>query len=420
MPIAELTFESGETSLSVRSFRVEEAVSKPFVISVMARSPLQLDLESIVGRPATLTLTSGVAHIHNATRTWTGVCRQIELVQAEPTGLSTYDLRIVPALWLLSQRRGYRVYQHLSIPDIVDRMLAEHQITPTWSADRSTYRKLEYKVQYGESDLAFVSRLLEEAGISYTFPDGGGRGTVLTLGDALQNGAHRSPSLPWVSSPNEAAEREFITDVHVAHEVRPGAYMIRDHDFRRPAYTLSATADPAATPEDLYEQYHYQPGAFLVEGGTPGDTPVADDKGVARYDELYGRDRAQRALFGERGGRSSVTLRTNVLDLAPGTVFSIDGHPHQDLSDSKAQLAIEQTIEGSIGGEWTTTGRSVPSSVPWRPAIRTPKPTVDGVQSATVVGPSGQEIHTDEYGRVRVQFPWDREGNGTGRARTTT
>src|SRR5262245_49141603 len=105
MPIAELSFESGETSLSVRSFRVEEAMSKPFSITVMARSPQQIDLESIVGRSATLLLQSGVAHITNATRRWTGVCHHIEQSRAEPTGLSTYEIGIMPALWLLSQRR---------------------------------------------------------------------------------------------------------------------------------------------------------------------------------------------------------------------------------------------------------------------------------------------------------------------------
>jgi uncharacterized protein involved in type VI secretion and phage assembly len=102
MAVAELSFASGDTSLSVRTFRVEEAVSKPFSITVMARSPNQIDLESIVGQQATLTIQSGVVHLSNATRTWTGICHLIEQVQAEPTGLSTYEIGIMPALWLLN------------------------------------------------------------------------------------------------------------------------------------------------------------------------------------------------------------------------------------------------------------------------------------------------------------------------------
>jgi type VI secretion system secreted protein VgrG len=410
MPVAELTFESGESSLSVRSFRIEEAISKGFSIAVIARSPNQIDLETIVGRSATLKLESGVVHVQNATRQWTGVCNHIEQLKAEPTGLSTYEIGIVPELWLLSQRRGHRIYQHLSIRDIVDRLLGEWRITPTWKIEQSKYPKLEYKAQYGENDHAFFSRLLEEAGIAYTLPDGGGQQTTLTLSDALETAKARAPSLRWVDNPSEAAEQEFVTEIRIAHEVRPGAYTIRDYDFRRPSFALSGEADPAPAPEAFYEQYVYDPGAFIVEGGQGGETPVADDKGVARYDERFGRERARRALGGARAARRSVAFRTNVLDLAPGVTFSIENHPHQDLSAGEQLLAVEQTIEGSIGGEWTTRGRAVFTDVPYRPPLVTLKPAVDGVQSATVVGPSGQEIHTDEFGRVRVQFPWDREG----------
>jgi type VI secretion system secreted protein VgrG len=408
MPIAELSFESGEASLSVRSFRIDEAASTPFTVFVVARSPNQIDLDSIVGKAATLRLESGVAHLRAPKRRWTGVCDHIEQVGAEPTGLSTYELRIRPVLWLLSQRRGYRIYQHLSIPQIVERLLAEWSITPIWDIDRDAYPKLWHKAQYGESDLAFLSRLLEEAGIAYTFPDGGGDDTHLALSDALHAASPRSPALRWVDNPNEAAEREFITKVRIAHEVRPGAYTIRDYDFRRPSYTLSGEAEPAG--EARHEQYHYRPGAFLVEVAADGSTPVADDKGAARHADRFGKERAERAFASHRAGRRTVSFETNVLELAPGAVFAVEHHPHGDLAGGAALLALEHSIEGSIGGEWTVRGRAAFAATPHRPSAVTPKPTVDGVQSATVVGPSGQEIHTDEFGRVRLQFPWDREG----------
>jgi type VI secretion system secreted protein VgrG len=410
MTIAELSFESGETSLSVRSFRIEEAVSKPFSVVVMARSPHQIDLESIVGHSASLVLTSGVAHLHAPTRRWTGVCDHFEQIQAEPSGLSSYSLRIRPALWLLSQRRGYRVYQHLSIPEIVDRLLAEWSIVPEWQIDRAAYPKLSYKLQYGESDLTFFCRLLEEAGIAHAFPDHGGEGTRLLMSDAMHAGRRRAVALRFVDNPNEAAEREFVTEVRIAHEVRPGAVMMRDYDHRRPSYALSGVADPVTGPEASYEQYEYLPGGFLVEGADVGDTPVADDRGAARHEDRHGTERARRALAAARVGRRSVAFRTNVLDLAPGAVFAIERHPHAVLGDGALLLATEQTTEGSIGGEWTTRGRAFFTTEPYRPPRTTTRPVVDGVQSATVVGPSGQEIHTDEFGRVRIQFPWDREG----------
>jgi type VI secretion system secreted protein VgrG len=105
-----------------------------------------------------------------------------------------------------------------------------------------------------------------------------------------------------------------------------------------------------------------------------------------------------------------VALRTNVLDLSPGKVFQVLNHPHASLAGGARLLAMAQSIEGGFGVEWTVRARATFADAPYRPPLCTPKPTVDGVQSAVVVGPAGQEIHADEFGRVRAQFPWDREG----------
>jgi type VI secretion system secreted protein VgrG len=410
MPLLELSFASGEDSLSVRRFSVHEGISSLFQASIWAVSSNQsLDLEALVGKTAGLRAQSS-SRLLGGARSWTGVCSHIEQVQAEPTGLSTYRLRIVPTLWLLTQRRSYRIFQHLSIPDIIDRLLAEWSVEPTWRIDRGRYLKLEYKVQYGETDYRFLSRLLEEAGIAFTFPADAGE-SKLTLGDTLhQNEPRGAPPIHYVDNPNESAENEFVTQIRLSHEVRPGAHTLRDYDFRNPGFALFGEAPKAASPEDRYEQYHYQPGSFLVETGRGGGTPVADDKGVARYDQRSGQERAERALAGERADKRSVSFETNAVDLAPGVVFSIGNHPHSELADDKKLLVTGFAIEGSPEGHWTMSGQAVFAADPYRPAKKTPKPQVSGVQSATVVGPAGQEIHTDEFGRVRVQFPWDREG----------
>jgi type VI secretion system secreted protein VgrG len=411
MPLLELAFESGETSLDVRRFDVHEAVSALFTVSIRARSPnAELDLESIVGKKAAFRVVSGLAFGGTPSRQWTGVCSHIEQIQAEPTGLSTYHLRIVPRLWLLTQRRNHRIFQHLSIPDIADELLGEWSIPPTWKIERGKYPKLEYKCQYGESDYTFLSRLFEEAGIAFTFPDDEAKGSVLTLSDELHAASPRSPHLPFVDNPNQSSEKEFVTAVALAHEVRPGAHTVRDYDFRNPSFSLFGEAQKAAAPEDKLEQYHYQPGSFLVEGQKGGDTPVADDKGVARYDQKYGKDLAQRALDGRRVSKRTVTFESNALDLSAGVILSMDQHPHVELSSAKKLLLTEVQFRGAPGTEWTRACQAVFADVPYRPQRRTPKPDVTGVQSAMVVGPAGQEIHTDEFGRVRVQFPWDREG----------
>jgi type VI secretion system secreted protein VgrG len=406
-----LTVASGD-ELSVRRFSAQESTSALFTVSVWARatSP-EIDLEAIVGQASSLQILHGTGHgFTMGARLWKGVCAYAEQVQAEPTGLSTYYLRIVPRLYLLTQRRNYRIFQHLSIPDIVETILGEWSVEHEWKAARGQYPKLEFKVQYGETDYTFVSRLLEEAGIAFVFADPSAGGTKLTLDDKLQTGEARPP-LPYADNPNQSANLEFVTRVRLSHEVRSGAHTLRDYDFRNPGFPLFAEAPKAKSPEDLYEQYQYTPGGFLIEKTPEGGTPVADDQATARYVQSYGKDKAGRYLAGERSGKRSVNFDTNAYDLYPGAIINIANHPHEELNEGERLLVVETSIEGSSDAEWSGSGRAVFASDPYLPPQRTPKPDVVGVQSATVVGPAGQEIHTDEFGRVRVQFPWDREGS---------
>jgi type VI secretion system secreted protein VgrG len=415
MPDLELNVASGEP-LSVRRFTISESVSRLFEVNVyaMTEDP-SLDLERIVGKPATFRALSGYAYAAlGGARYWTGVCSFVELVKghrANPgeKALNEYRVQIVPDFWKLKHRRGNRIYQHLSIPDIIDKLLAEWGQAASWEIERPKYPKLEYKVQYAESDYDFCSRLLEEAGICFTFPDEDAKGSLLTFSDALNANPDRpAPPLPFVDNPNEASQQEYVTEVRITREVRPGAHAIRDYDFRSPAFQLFGESTKVP-PEDVYEQYHYAPGSTLIEGGGGGNTPVADDKSVTRNDQNYGKAKAERNLFAGRMGRAKVLFQTNTVDLWPGMVTSFDQHPHADLG--KKLLIIDFFVEGNVEGlEWKMRGEAVFADVEFRPSVRTDKPHITGVQSATVAGPAGQEIHTDEFGRVRVQFPWDREG----------
>jgi type VI secretion system secreted protein VgrG len=413
MTLFDLSFASGESSLSVRRVLAREALSTLYEVSVWARSPIfDLDLESIVGEPAAIHVTPDGG---GAGRRWSGVVASMEQVQGLEAAegskpLSTYHLRIVPRLWLLTQRQNHRIHQHLSIPDITDKVLGEWGLAAEWRIDRGAYPKLEIKVQYGETDFVFLSRLWEEAGITFAFPDDPS-GKIVVFGDKVHEWPERAGgALPFVDSPNPGEAREIVTRVTRSHEVRPGARTMRDYDFRRPSFALLGEAPKAAPPEDRYEQFHYQPHAFLVETGKGGDTPAADDKGVARHDQKAGHDRAARILAGERTGKVRVDFETNVSDLAAGHRLSVDHHPHPALDANKKLLVTEMSYEADTGSTFRASGSAVPSETPYRPAMRTPKPKVHGVQTATIVGPAGDEIHTDEFGRVRVQFPWDREG----------
>jgi type VI secretion system secreted protein VgrG len=421
-PRFKLEFEKGEDSLAVHHFSVHERLSTPFEVHVSARSQNpEIVLDDLVGKTAGLGVTAEIDVV-----AWTGICTEFEQVQAEtssPTSLSTYRIVIMPSLWLLGQRRGHRIYQHVTVDDVVKKILAEYEIDATWKI--GAYPKREYVVQYGETDLAFVSRLLEEAGISYWFDkDGAGKAgknptgrkvqSKLVFGDHLQSNPTLG-ALRFHDSPHFATPTKYATNVRVAHDVRPGKVTYRDYDFRKPrlplldSSTFPLSADEA--PEAPYELYHYAHGVALIEVSPTDPMPVGDKYGAARHDKPENAARAERSVEAERYRKLYVEIDSNEANLAPAQVFTIDEHPHPDLAPSKPLLVVETTVFGNVG-EWSLAAVAVPSDpkVRYRPPLLTPKPHVPGLQTAIVVGPSGKEIWTDELGRVRVRFHWDREG----------
>lgn len=401
-----VTVASGD-SLDVRQFTVHERLSSLFRVSLVVLSENHdIDFEAVVGQPARFII-QGSYLDGAAPRFWSGICSELYQLAAEEDGLSTYHLDIVPTLWLATQRRNYRMFQQKSELKIALKLLSEWGIEPVKRLS-ATYKKRKYRVQYGESDFAFLCRMLEDAGISFYFHQEDGE-TQMVLTDAPQVSAARAP----ISYKEDVStvRGEYVTSVRIGRKVRPGRYVMRDHDYRKdPKYKLSAGASVKTEGiEQKLERYHYTPGAFLF-GTEQGDaTPGADDKGKTRTDEAEAALLAQRRLDAKRGDATTCSFETNASDLAPGVVASFTGHPRSDLGDKKRWLIIESTRSGSNDGEWSQSCEARSAAVAYRPPLVTPKPRTMGVESATVVGPPGEEIHTDEFGRVRVHFHWDRE-----------
>jgi len=403
-----LSLACGE-QLAVHRFSIREAISSPFAIRILARSPDPcLDFGAIVRRPAALRLVSGTRFALRERR-WAGVCRHIHLMGAlsgadGEAGLFMYELLLTPRLSRLTKRINRRVFQHQTAPEIARTLLAEWALPAAWHIDEAEHPRLVYRVQHAESDLAFLSRLLEEAGIAYTFVDDGGPDARLVMSDApARTGPRREAPIGHVDEPGLAGEREFVTAVDVAEEDRGEAVTIRDHDFQRPAWPLLGEAERGPAEENegevQLERLSYRPGAFLVERAEG-----------AVHDAAHGARLAARELEAERTGHCLITFETNAINLAPGVVFAIEGHPRPELDPRLGLLVTELSIDGTPDGAWTIRAAAVPASEPYRPPRCTPKPEVSSVQTAVVVGPPGQEIYTDAHGRVRVQFRWDREG----------
>ncbi len=394
-------------ALDVRTFRVEERMSDLFEVRLVVRTrDPDLDFDAIVGHPANFRIHRD-PQVEAASRSWTGICRHARQTAAEEAGLSTYELTIVPDLWLLTQRRNFRIFQQVSEVEIALQILGEWGILLATELT-STYRPREYRVQYGETDYVFISRMLEDAGVAFFFEQTDA-GTRMVLADAPQARARRASPVVYLDS-SISTDKDYVTKVAVSQQVRPGRYTVRDYDTRLAAdFPLVAGAKAGRGVEDRLEQYEYAPGAFLYGGATGGDSPVADDRGAARSDEAEAAALVQRRLDAQRGSRKSVTFETAAVDLAPGVVFSIWDHPRADLADPNALLVVASTHEGSFDEAWSHRCEARFAEARYRPAQLTPKPRVTGVETATIVGAAGDEIHTDEFGRVRVAFHWDRE-----------
>lgn len=398
-----------DTTLDVRKFRVEEHMNRPFSIDVEALSPIdELDLERLVGEKGIFEL-SFAQSIKPGLRRWTGTTTSLVHVRREPKGLSRYHLRIEADVALLAYRKNMRMYQYVSELDIVEKLLGEWNIAFRAEVDRGTYKKRKFKVQYAETDLDFVHRLLEELGISYFFETSGAGDSVLVLSDAPHHGDPRPVPLINLGNPAKMVfDQDAAVDVRAGRVVRPTKYVIRDHDYRKPANYWLGAADEVEAQGRLakLERFQYVPGAFLFEASGMVDSPTADGRGAARTDERAGQLMAKRRLEAQRAPAERFDLRTNALDVAVGTIVNILDYGRLEGS---GVLAIDVVIEGDNDENWLAEVSGTRAKVPYRPPMITQRPRAIGIESATVVGPAGEEVHCDEFGRVKVHFHWDRE-----------
>ena len=401
----ELQLESGD-SFDVREFKVEEGLSTLFSVSLLLRSQNPaVDFEETIGSHAKFRI--GVNPLTApVSPTWTGVVGHVELVSSEETGLSTYRLVIVPALWLLTQRTNCRVFQQMTDLEIVLELLKEWGL-PHESRCEATYKTKKYRVQYQESDFAFVSRLLEDAGITYAL-DQQESGTVLVLRDAPETVAPREAPLEHVGEVS-AGPHLYATGLRAERGVRPGRTTFADHDSRLPNHPLLAQATTGSHAlEARLEAFKYRPGAFKF--GNPGsnETPTADDRGRSRTDLDEARVIAEQDAAIRVARSQRFSFLSNCMELRAGTVLRLSGHL---LTDKFKLLLTHVTYSGSSSSEVHIEVKAASAEGPHRPEHVTPRPNIPGIECATVVGPEGETIHCDEFGRVRVQFHWDRYGN---------
>ncbi len=396
-----------DDALDVRRFTVNDGLSTLFTVDVevLCHNPA-LDFEELIGKPATFKiLLDPLVYDGAGSRSWSGVVSEAHLLRSESTGLSTYRVTLAPKLWLTTLRTNCRVFQQQSDLDVVKALLKEWGIEPIIECSR-TYKTRKYRVQYQETDFAFMSRLLEAAGTTFYFRAEHGE-SQLVLADTPERGPERARALDFVDEPNPSTIH--ATQLRASRLLTSGRIAVADHDHRLQNMPLVSQSSPSDHPvESRLEQFNYAPGSFRFGNPGPNDTPTADDRGRTRTDLDEARRITEQMGAAAMARAKRFAFNSNSLDLAPGMRLVIASHP---LAERVGQLLITRTtFTGSHDSAIHILTHTAAADRPYRPEASTPVPAIHGVECATVVGPGGETIHCDEFGRVRVQFHWDRYG----------
>ena len=385
-------------TLYVLEFTGDEAISELFNFNlVLGCSSSDLDFDKVIGEPAVLTLATqnGPRYVHGMVSRFRYVMRG--------RNHTVYQATLVPRAWRMLHRQDCRLHQAKHILQVVEKMLkkhkVEHQLHPKGNKMPA---KREYCVQYRESDWNFISRLLEEEGYCYFFEHKADKHVLHIANDyrfhpEIAKDQKGGTTLNFHPPSAKTAAAEHITAMEYNQEMGPGKVTLQEYNFLKPVLNLKKDQDHASD-TDL-EVYDY-PGLY--------DVP-----------EL-GKEIADIRL---QEARTFTRVASGVSDCArfyAGAVFTLDKFDRKAMN-TKRYLLTRVSHTGEKHGDLEAGAVSdriryhndfscIPRQKPFRPRRASHKPAVQGTQTAMVVGPSNEEIHTDEHGRVKVQFHWDRKG----------
>jgi type VI secretion system secreted protein VgrG len=310
-----------------------------------------------------------------------------------------YRATVRPWLWFLTRTANCRIFQKMTVPDVIKQVFKDHGFSDLQDSLTGAYREWEYLVQYRETDFNFVSRLMEQEGIYFYFKqEESTHKLVLSDGYSAHQPFSGYEEIPYFPPDDNARrERDYIDSLNVSHNVQTGTFVIDDYDFERPkAELLSKLSAPKEHDHAELEIYDY-PGEYVQTSDGDGYVRARLEGLQAMYEQVQGRGNA-------RG-------------LGVGSLFSLAGYPREDQNREYLITTCDYTLQnpdyeskGATGPIFRCAFAAIDSQVPYRSPATTPKPDVRGPQTAVVVGPGGEEIWTDKYGRVKVQFHWDREG----------
>ncbi|MGO9066604.1 MAG: type VI secretion system Vgr family protein [Candidatus Sulfotelmatobacter sp.] len=389
----------GKDVLLLQELTGEEGVSRLFnyELNLLSHENDSIVFSDIVGQKVSITL----SRPDGTSRYISGYVSRFTQGDTDDRNFTHYHAQVVPWLWFLTRQADCRIFQNLAVPDIISQVFNLFDFKDFRLSLKNTYPQLEYCVQYRETSFNFVSRLMEEFGIFYYFDHSTqGKHTMVLADQSSTLPACPSSPISYSLQVGGIYDPEVMSDWHVGQEVRTGKYTVTDYNFITPSTSLLAN-DPtvvnlsASQPLELFDY----PGLHTTK-----------DQG-----DSVAKTRMQE----EEAGHMVVQAAGNCRAAMSGYSFELKNHYRGDQNTN--YVVTEVRHYASAGQTYTTAGTQgaetysnnltcIPASVAYRPLRVTPKPFVQGPQPALVVGKAGEEIWVDKYGRVIVQFYWDRLG----------
>ncbi|MEP7076125.1 MAG: type VI secretion system tip protein TssI/VgrG, partial [Acidobacteriota bacterium] len=428
--LMELFTPMGKDHLLIRKLEVTEGISQLFTMDLevlvyegpdgQRMKTTVATPDSILGKPVTIVLNQNPEA--NEFRHFSGIVSRVSQ-GTRVEQYSVYHLTVVPHVWLLTQKKQSRIFPDMSVTDILTKVFTGFTIKNNLSR---TYKPRTFCVQYAETDWDFASRLMEEEGIFYYFVHEDGTDKLL-LGDAPghHNTTPNKSEFPYYvevtgSEPEGNPILSFFTD----HQLQTGKVTLWDYNFQLPTQNFSIEQPTRSSVPDQNKLESY-----VYPGGYAKKYDGIDKTGGEKSDDLQNifSDRAKTAKDGMDSLDSMIVVSHGISRCSPFTAghrFTLGKHPNKDLNKGYVLTTVRHTANqrpeyGSLPEDET---RKTPyandfecipygsEAPPFRPLQKTARPIIYGAQTATVVGPSGEEIFTDKYGRVKVQFHWDRSG----------
>ncbi len=387
----------GPDGFAVHSLSGHEALSELFEVNLeLSSENFQIAPASLIAKPATVR----ILFSESQDRYINGFINRFTLVPT-PDRLARYRARIVPALWFLTRTTNCAIFQNKTTPEIAEAIFQQYGVTNYKLQLTGKYAQREYCVQYRETAFDFISRLLEEEGICYFFEHTDKLHTVVLADSPSAHGpCQLDAEVLWEPSRGTGfhADANYVQDWERSVEVRPRKWTQADFQFKQPGFHLiDSMPTVAKTPGPDLEKYDY-PGRF-------GSMEEAEQLTRVRME-------------GEEAAIDTISGQSSCRGFVPGYTFQMKRNFRTDQAGAFLLTSLDYEAEqGSLyAGDEGSSERyqnrfaAIPAQTAFRPPRLTARPFIRGPQTAFVTGPKGEEIFVDEYGRVKVQFHWDREG----------